>query len=208
MILKRKEKNLIIILLAAAAAALVFAFVVLNDWDFPYLDGIAVKQSAEKSKKHQKVSGDIMRKKDMTNDLDSREMVLEERELIVREQKKYLGCLQDDLYRKEQNLKSLRSEIEDMVENIEEGWTANARKLARIYESMPPNQIAVIMDELRDETIASILSEMQPRAVGKVLGYYATRAAGEGEKKAYARRAAHLTDLINRYCFETADRRP
>jgi len=86
------------------------------------------------------------------------------------------------------NLQKITSYFEQFSAEEEKSY----KELAKIYEAMKPNRVAVIFDELEIETVAELLKRMKKRASAKILGEIgiqnANRAAEisrimQGEKK-------------------------
>lgn len=87
-----------------------------------------------------------------------------------------LKILQEDLAKKTEELKKLKSEIETKIKQQEEikaqlerAQQENYQRLAKIYESMPPEEAAARIEKLDNETAVTLLLAIKPRQAGKIL---------------------------------------
>ncbi|GAQ94441.1 hypothetical protein TAGGR_1622 [Thermodesulfovibrio aggregans] len=87
-----------------------------------------------------------------------------------------LKILQEDLAKKTEELKKLKSEIEAKIKQQEEikaqlerAQQENYQRLAKIYESMPPEEAAARIEKLDNETAVTLLLAIKPRQAGKIL---------------------------------------
>lgn len=87
-----------------------------------------------------------------------------------------LKILQEDLAKKTEELKKLRDEInakikqqEELKAQLEKSQQENYQRLAKIYESMPPEEAATRLEKLDDETATLLVLAMKPRSASKIL---------------------------------------
>ncbi len=80
------------------------------------------------------------------------------------------------MLKKTEELKKLKSEIEAKIKQQEEikaqlerAQQENYQRLAKIYESMPPEEAAARIEKLDNETAVTLLLAIKPRQAGKIL---------------------------------------
>jgi flagellar motility protein MotE (MotC chaperone) len=94
------------------------------------------------------------------------------------------------------HVEDIQSYFKQFTEEEEE----NIKRLAKLYESMKPDRVAIICDELDTQTVAALLVRIKARTSAKILaaiaGRNAVRAAqiskiieGQNKKDAFARAA-------------------
>lgn len=84
--------------------------------------------------------------------------------------------IQQDIEKKLEELKKLREEInqkikeqEEIKAQLEKAKSENFQKLAKIYESMPPEEAALRLEKLDDETATTLILAIKPRQAAKIL---------------------------------------
>jgi flagellar motility protein MotE (MotC chaperone) len=87
-----------------------------------------------------------------------------------------LRIMQEDLSKKIEELKKLREEIntkikeqEEIKAQVEKAKSENFQRLAKIYESMPPEEAAARLERLDDDTATVLLLAIKPRQAAKIL---------------------------------------
>lgn len=87
-----------------------------------------------------------------------------------------LKILQEDLAKKTEELKKLKSEIdvkikqqEQLKAQLEKAQQENYQRLAKIYESMPPEEAAMRLEKLDEDTATILLLAIKPRQAAKIL---------------------------------------
>ncbi|MCS7214874.1 MAG: hypothetical protein RMI30_04795 [Thermodesulfovibrio sp.] len=87
-----------------------------------------------------------------------------------------LKILNEDITKKTEELKKLKSEIEAKIKQqeelkaqLEKAQTENYQRLAKIYESMPPEEAAARLEKLDEETATTLLLAIKPRQAAKIL---------------------------------------
>ncbi len=87
-----------------------------------------------------------------------------------------LKILQEDLAKKTEELKKLKSEIdakikqqEQLKAQLEKAQQENYQRLAKIYESMPPEEAAIRLEKLDEDTATILLLAIKPRQAAKIL---------------------------------------
>lgn len=87
-----------------------------------------------------------------------------------------LRILQEDLAKKTEELKKLKGEIEAMIKQqeqlkaqLEMAQKENYQRLAKIYESMPPEEAALRLEKLDEDTATILLLAMKPRQAARIL---------------------------------------
>lgn len=84
--------------------------------------------------------------------------------------------IQEDLSKKIEELKKLREEInikikeqEEIKAQLEKARSENYQRLAKIYESMPPEEAAARLEKLDDDTATTLILAIKPRQAAKIL---------------------------------------
>lgn len=84
--------------------------------------------------------------------------------------------IQEDLSKKIEELKKLRDEInakikeqEEIKAQLEKARSENYQRLAKIYESMPPEEAASRIEKLDDDTATTLILAIKPRQAAKIL---------------------------------------
>ncbi len=84
--------------------------------------------------------------------------------------------IQEDLSKKIEELKKLREEIntkikeqEEIKAQLEKARSENYQRLAKIYESMPPEEAATRLEKLDDDTATTLILAIKPRQAAKIL---------------------------------------
>lgn len=91
----------------------------------------------------------------------------------------------DTLELQDQNLKKLKNQIEERIEQLvkieknisvliaqkEQVESEKMKKLAKVFESTPPEQAGILMSKLDVDIAADLLIKMNGRKAGKIWGY-------------------------------------
>lgn len=87
-----------------------------------------------------------------------------------------LRILQEDIAKKTEELRRLKDEIEAKIKQneelkaqLEKAQAENYQRLAKIYESMPPEEAAARIEKLDEETATTLLLAIKPRQAAKIL---------------------------------------
>lgn len=87
-----------------------------------------------------------------------------------------LKILKQDIEKKTEELKKLKEEVElkikeqqTLKEQLEKATQENYQRLAKIYESMPPEEAASRIEKLDEDTAVLLLLAIKPRQAGKIL---------------------------------------
>jgi len=66
----------------------------------------------------------------------------------------------------------------------------NLQKLARMFETLSPQNASPLIAQMPDETVVNVFALMKPRNSAKLLGSYAAQSGGN------AKRAARITQML------------
>lgn len=87
-----------------------------------------------------------------------------------------IKILKEDLAKKTEELKKLREEINAKIKEqeaikaqLEKAQSENFQRLAKIYESMPPEEAATRIEKLDDDTATTLILAIKPRQAAKIL---------------------------------------
>jgi flagellar motility protein MotE (MotC chaperone) len=89
-----------------------------------------------------------------------------------------------------QTIHQLQLDFDRNVVRVEEGETANLKKLAKVYSSMAPSSAVLILKEMDETTLVKIMALMKDSEAAPILECLAKQ--GEAE----AKRAAALSDRL------------
>ncbi|MCS7203119.1 MAG: hypothetical protein NZ809_01520 [Thermodesulfovibrio sp.] len=101
-----------------------------------------------------------------------------------------LKILKEDIEKRTEELKKLKEEVDLKIkeqqaikEQLEKAKQENYQKLAKIYESMPPEEAALRIERLDEETAVLLLLAIKPRQAGKILANMNPEKAASLSKK-------------------------
>jgi len=98
-----------------------------------------------------------------------KEVDLREKELDVKYQN--LQSIKSDIEARVEELKTLKADIEKGLERHKEINDANVSKLAKVYESTPPEQAGPLLSNLDVKIAAQLLLRMNNMKAGKIWGH-------------------------------------
>jgi len=88
---------------------------------------------------------------------------------LEKEQKR-IETLRGQLEKEQQQLDAYKKQIDRALARIEQAESARVTKLARLYDSMRPDDVAKLFENLDDKVILSILPKMKSVNAAKILG--------------------------------------
>ncbi len=94
-----------------------------------------------------------------------------------------LNILKQEVTEKQREIDNLRKSIENLVAQSNSLEMMRLKHLARIYDSMRPQEAAPIISSLPDDMIVKIMRLMKKRSVGKILGRMEQSRASEISRK-------------------------
>ncbi|MCX8027942.1 MAG: hypothetical protein N3A62_08845 [Thermodesulfovibrionales bacterium] len=84
-----------------------------------------------------------------------------------------LSIIKSDIQKELEQLKKLKKEIEDLQkmfeEKVEMKDTQYLAQLAKMYESMQPEEAARRLEKLDDDTAVTIMTALKPKTAGRIL---------------------------------------
>lgn len=102
-------------------------------------------------------------------DLSDRRDIIREREREMQVREALLKAAEQEMDRKMQELKTLRTEIESLLNTQSEEEKKRIDSLVKIYEGMKPKEAARIFDTLDIDVLLAVLSNMPEKKVGPVM---------------------------------------
>lgn len=88
-----------------------------------------------------------------------------------------LKILQQDIAKKTEELKKIKEELNNKIKEqeqlkaqIDKAKEENYQRLAKIYESMPPEEAALRIEKLDEDTATTLILAIKPRQAAKILG--------------------------------------
>lgn len=111
---------------------------------------------------------------------------IQEKEQRLKEESEELRELAGRLEMQRNELTAERIAIEEQLKalkSVSEAEAAaereQAKKLIKMYEGMPPEEAAAVLENLPDGTVADILSRMRGRQAAQIMGSLSARKAAE-----------------------------
>lgn len=94
-----------------------------------------------------------------------------------------LKILKADIQKEIEELKKLKKEIEDAQKALDEKSQEKLAKVAKMYESMLPEEAARKLEKLDEDTAVIILNSLKPKTAGKILAQMENEKAASLSKK-------------------------
>jgi len=88
---------------------------------------------------------------------------------LDKEQKR-IQTLREQLEKEQKQLDAYKKQIDRALARIEQAESARVTKLARLYDSMRPDDVAKLFENLDDKVVLSILPKMKSVNAAKILG--------------------------------------
>lgn len=98
-----------------------------------------------------------------------------------------LSILRADIQKEIESLKKLRKDLEDVRGNIDQKKQESLARVAKIFESMTPEDAARRIEKLDEATAVVILNALKPKSAGKILAQIGAELAASISKKILAR---------------------
>ena len=111
--------------------------------------------------------------------LKTREEALREREENVRGEEARIQRIQREIEQKLETLTQIRASLEALIQEKRSLDNEILKKLARVYESTPPEQAGPMLSRLDVKLAAEILIRMDGRKAGKIWGFVSPQRASE-----------------------------
>lgn len=135
---------------------------------------------------------------ELAETLKQREVKIKENEERIQRQMALMEKEKQDLVKVRNEIQSLHETIaanitknvEYYIPLIQEAEKKNLKKMAKMFETLSPENANPIMARMPDQTLVIVLSFMKPRSSAKLLAGYATT------NPESARRAAELTEKL------------
>ncbi|EKD27768.1 MAG: hypothetical protein ACD_79C00585G0006 [uncultured bacterium] len=105
---------------------------------------------------------------------------LKEREIRVKEQEERVQRLEEAVNKEKEAIMNVKKEVEKMhvdiaqfIPMITDGEKKNLKKMAKMFETLSPDNANPIISRMPDDTLVIVLSYMKPRGSAKLLSGYA-----------------------------------
>lgn len=121
---------------------------------------------------------------------------LAKREADLKELAKRLAAEQAEITTVTQRVAQMQMEFDQNVVRIKEDEVPNLKRLAKLYTTMSPEAVLVILKELDDQTVVKLFNSMKDSDTAPLL----EAIAKEGETQ--AKRAAAITESLRRTIIE------
>jgi flagellar motility protein MotE (MotC chaperone) len=100
----------------------------------------------------------------------AKEQELTEREQALNAREQRLNALEQDLITREDNLKSLRTEIDKRLASLNSSMEGDIDGLSQIYTSTNAKQAAAVLVKIDVQQAAALLRKIPPRDAGRIMG--------------------------------------
>jgi|GEM_PF-5737819 len=88
-----------------------------------------------------------------------------------------LGIVKADIKKELEEYRKIRQEIEEMRKAVDKDRQEQQLKVAKMYESMQPEDAARRLEKIDEESALVILTTLKPKAAGKILAQMDTEKA-------------------------------
>ncbi len=137
-----------------------------------YVHEQEVKDNPELAEKMAKKGGDVRMTSagiSVQDSVDTLNWLDRELADLDKEQKR-IQALRDQLEKEQKQLEASKKQIDRALARIEQAESARVTKLARLYDSMRPDDVAKLFENLDDKVVLSILPKMKSVNAAKILG--------------------------------------
>lgn len=111
--------------------------------------------------------------------LQRREERVRQREEALREKEARLEKIQNEIGEKLETLSQIQTSLETLIQEKKGLENDILKKLARVYESTPPEQAGPMLERLDVKLAAQILIRMDGRKAGKIWGFVSPERASQ-----------------------------
>lgn len=111
--------------------------------------------------------------------LKAREEALREREENVRGEEARIQKVQREIEQRLETLSQIQASLQELIQEKKSLDNEILKKLARVYESTPPEQAGPMLARLDVKLAAEILIRMDGRKAGKIWGFVGPKRASE-----------------------------
>ncbi|MFQ5692889.1 MAG: MotE family protein [Nitrospinota bacterium] len=125
------------------------------------------KDPAEKATSKESSETDVA----LIRALREKEATLKRREVRLQQQEARLERLRRDIERKVAELRAIQAKIESYVVRGKKLSEERLKRLAKVYESAPPEKAGLLISELDPSLAAVILMRMDGRKAGRIWGF-------------------------------------
>ncbi len=102
-------------------------------------------------------------------ELSKRRISIEEREKELSLKEDTLKMVEDNIKQKMEQLNNLQSELKSIIAEYEKHEDEKILRLVKIYESMKPNEAALIFEKLEDDVLLDVASKMKEVKIALIL---------------------------------------
>ena len=136
-----------------------------------------IKTAKTKEKEREKVLDDLI---ESLNE-EKRDFKLRKKELDIKEEN--LKTVKKEIEAKLAKMRLLQTEVTEMLNKQKAANEINITKLAKVYESAPPEQAGLLLSKIDVDIAAKILLKMNSRKAGAVWGFVDSKKAAQISKK-------------------------
>jgi flagellar export protein FliJ len=103
------------------------------------------------------------------------ELIMKER--ILKKEEQRLQIMREDIDKKIEKYNKILNQIEDVLNKIKDANNERIKKIAKTYETMPPEDAVEKLSALNEKTAINILSEMKSKKVSSIIAMMDTKKA-------------------------------
>ena len=97
--------------------------------------------------------------------------MLNDRENFLQSEEERVNLLKDEIVSKINILQELEKRLTALFKMVDERDTTKYKRMAKIYESVPPVRAGSMLEKLDIRTAAAILMNMKSKKAGAILGH-------------------------------------
>ncbi len=152
-----------------------------------YIEVAAVEIIHAEGEEDKKVDESFRAKEKLLEELiakvKEREAGLDQREKEIELTRDNLQSVKKDINERLEKLRAVKADIEAAINQQKMMNEANITKLAKVYESSPPEQAGILLSQIDIDIAAQILLKMNSRKAGKIWGFVEPKKAAQISKK-------------------------
>jgi flagellar motility protein MotE (MotC chaperone) len=143
--------------------------------------GIAIAQTPATSDTPVKEGADdpLQRERYLLSMLQQKQKDLDARETTLKSEEQRMLAMKKEIIDKIELLKSLETRLAPKLDNEKSSDTKRVKELAKVYEAVPPQKAAAMLEKLELKTAAGITISMKRDRAGLIWGYLTPQKAVE-----------------------------
>ncbi|MEA3417367.1 MAG: hypothetical protein U9R02_14705 [Thermodesulfobacteriota bacterium] len=107
----------------------------------------------------------------LLSSLLGKQKAIKDRENFLQSEEKRLNLLRDEILSKINSLQELEKKLTALLEMVEKKNNKKYKRMAKVYESVPPASAGSMLEKLDIKTAAAIIMNMKSKKAGAILGH-------------------------------------